>query len=157
MLCSTSKHLIRQQTFPPLNPYVRTRYMSSTADLGTCPEALLESRSSSSTDSPDNENSNALSKKRETEHSFEKTTKWAKLSIGPNQKENLDPAGLRKGSTNRRRGSAPISVALPSKSSSSVVEQDAHMSSLQVKTSEKVRRCSVPAETITLSECGKFH
>ncbi|XP_035791887.1 uncharacterized protein LOC118466513 isoform X2 [Anopheles albimanus] len=44
----TSKHLIRQQTFPPLQPYVRTRYMSSQAELGACPEALLESNSSSS-------------------------------------------------------------------------------------------------------------
>ncbi|CRL03156.1 CLUMA_CG016520, isoform A [Clunio marinus] len=155
MLCTTSKHLIRQQTFPPLNPYVRTRYMSSTADLGTCPEALLESRSSSSSDSPDNSNGIYPKKdlKRETEHDIEKMTaacKWPKIFVaGPNQKENLDPAIIRKGSTNRRRGSAPISVATPSKS----YEQDNNnpMSSLQVKTSEKVRRCSVPAETITLS------
>lgn len=148
---STSKHLIRQQTFPPLQPYVRTRYMSSTADLGTCPEALLESRSSTSTDSADNENANALNKKdlkREPEPDFDKACKLQKLSIGPGQKENLDPTMLRKGSSNRRRGSAPVTVALPSKSG----EPDVAMTSYVIKTSEKVRRCSVPAETITLSE-----
>lgn len=145
----TSKHLIRQQTFPPLQPYVRTRYMSSTADLGTCPEALLESRSSTSSTSPENENLNAPNKKdlkRETEHGFDKACKLPKLSIGPGQKENLDPSTARKSSTNRRRGSAPVTVALPSK----FTDQDVSMS--VIKTSEKIRRCSVPAEKITLSE-----
>lgn len=148
---STNKHLIRQQTFPPLQPcYVRTRYMSSTADLGTCPEALLESRSSSSVDSPENENENAPSKKdlkREPEQDFDKACKLPKLSIGPGQKENLDPSTLRKGSLNRRRGSAPVTVALPTRSA------DAEsISAYLMKTSERVRRCSVPAETITLSK-----
>jgi hypothetical protein len=146
---STSKHLIRQQTFPPLQPYIRTRYMSSTADLGTCPEALLESRSSSSTD----DNSNHQGKKdlkREPEQELDKACKLPKLSLGPGQKENLDPTISRKGSTNRRRGSAPVTVALPSKS----CDQEVSMpSTYAIKTSEKVRRCSVPAETITLSEC----
>lgn len=153
---TTSKHLIRQQTFPPLQPYVRTRYMSSTADLGTCPEALLESRSSSSTtESPEHENYSAPYKKdlkRETEYGFDKASKVPKLSIGLGQKENLDPTMLlRKGSANRRRGSAPVvTVALPSRS----YDQDAPRTSfLDVKTSsEKVRRCSVPAESLNLSE-----
>lgn len=145
---ATSKHLIRQQTFPPLQPYVRTRYMSSTADLGTCPEALLESHSSTSTCSPDHENSNGCGKKdlkREQEQSSDKACKLPKLSLGPGQKENLDPSTARKIPFNRRRGSAPT-VALPSKSS----EHD--QSKLSVQTSDKVRRCSVPAETITLSK-----
>lgn len=146
----TSKHLIRQQTFPPLQPYVRTRYMSSTADLGTCPEALLESRSSSSTDSPDNENPKIGGKKRDQDQSNEKVCKLAKLSAGLGQKENLDPSMARKGSTNRRRGSAPVTVALPSKTADQGASK---MSSyLDVKSAEKIRRCSVPAETITLSE-----
>jgi hypothetical protein len=147
---TTSKHLVRQQTFPPLQPYVRTRYMSSTADLGTCPEAMLESRSlSSSSDSPDNENVSALKKdlKRDCEHGMDKACKLPKLSLGPGQKENLDPTMHRKGSSNRRRGSAPVTVALPTKSG----DQDVSVSYV-IKTSEKTRRCSVPAETITLSE-----
>lgn len=146
---TTSKHLIRQQTFPPLQPYVRTRYMSSTADLGTCPEALLESRSSSSTDSPDVEGVACISKKdlkRETERFIDKVCKLPKLSSGgPGQKENLDPSILRKGSINRR-GSAPVTVVLPTKPS----EQD--VSTSVNKTSERIRRCSVPAEKIALSE-----
>lgn len=131
---SAAKHLIRQQTFPPLQPYIRTRYMSSTADLGTCPEALLESRSSSSVDSPETDNF----KRRDEPHH-----KVPKISIEPGQKqkENLDPTVARKGSAGRRRGSAPVTVALPSKSNELDVAKD-----------EKVRRGSVPVETITLSE-----
>lgn len=150
---TTSKHLIRQQTFPPLQPYVRARYMSSTADLGTCPEALLESNSSSSTDTPtDNENSNTYKKdlKREPEQEPDKACKLPKLSIGLGQKENLDPSMSRKG-TNRRRGSAPITVALPKSG-----DQEVSMSYV-IKTSEKVRRCSVPAEMITLSKFIVLH
>lgn len=145
----TSKHLIRQQTFPPLQPYVRARYMSSTADLGTCPEALLESRSSSS-DSPDMENSNIMCKKdvfkRELcEGPAEKACKLAKLSLG--QKENLDPSMNRKGSVNRRRGSAPVTVHLPTKPG----EPDVAMSYVIKNSDCKVRRGSVPAEMLTLS------
>ena len=145
----TSKHLIRQQTFPPLQPYVRARYMSSTADLGTCPEALLESRSSSS-DSPDNENSNIMCKKdvfkREmSEGPAEKACKLAKLSLG--QKENLDPSMNRKGSVNRRRGSAPVTVQLPTKAG----DPDVAMSYVIKNSDSKVRRGSVPAEMLTLS------
>jgi cAMP-specific phosphodiesterase 4 len=150
---TTSKHLIRQQTFPPLQPYVRTRYMSSTADLGTCPEAMLESRSvSSSSDSADNENSSVTKKdlKREPEQALDKASKLPKLSsAGLGQKENLDPSMHRKGSTHRhRRGSAPITVALPSRTG----DQDVSLSYV-IKATEKTRRCSVPAESLTLSKC----
>lgn len=149
---TTSKHLVRQQTFPPLQPYIRARYMSSTADLGTCPEAMLESRSaSSSSDSAnDNENPIALKKdlKREPEQSLDKACKLPKLSnAGLGQKENLDPSMHRKGSTNRRRGSAPVTVALPTKTG----DQDVSLSYV-IKTTEKTRRCSVPAESLTLSK-----
>lgn len=163
---SASKHLVRQQTFPPLQPYVRARYMSSTADLGTCPEAMLESRSmSSSSDSAvvggggggggehDNSNSNIQKKdlKREPDYAQDKACKLPKLSLGLGQKENLDPSMHRKCSTSRRRGSAPITVALPTKSG----DQDVSLSYV-IKTSEKIRRCSVPAETITLSKYKLF-
>jgi len=150
----TSKHLVRQQTFPPLQPYVRARYMSSTADLGTCPEALLESRSCSSSESPtDSATAAAIvaatygkkDLKREPEQACDKASKLPKLSM---MKENMDPMSLmRKQSTNRRRGSAPVTVALPSKAG----EPEISMSYV-IKTTERVRRCSVPAEMITLSK-----
>ncbi|XP_048506638.1 uncharacterized protein LOC105685760 isoform X3 [Athalia rosae] len=48
-----TKQLTRQQTFPPLQPYVRMRYMSTTAEMSQCTEALIEGDSqSSSTPSP---------------------------------------------------------------------------------------------------------
>lgn len=48
-----TKQLTRQQTFPPLQPYVRMRYMSTTAEMAQCSEALIEGDSiSSSTPSP---------------------------------------------------------------------------------------------------------
>lgn len=129
---TTSKHLIRQQTFPPLQPYVRTRYMSSTADLGTCPEALLESSSSNSPESPQ-KIVNIVSFKHEAEQEIEKTCKILKTSAGPGgQKENLDPSMVRKGSINRRRGSAPVPFVLQS----------------STKTFDALRRCS---ETVILS------
>lgn len=147
---STSKHLVRQQTFPPLQPYIRTRYMSSTADLGTCPEAMLESRSvSSSSESAEIDITNALKKdlKREPEQALDKACKLPKLSsVGLGQKENLDPSVHRKSSNNRhRRGSAPVTVALPTRSG----DQDVSLSYV-IKTTEKTRRCSVPAESFTL-------
>lgn len=41
-MAPASKCLTRQQTFPPLQPYVRMRYMSTTAEMTSCTEALLE-------------------------------------------------------------------------------------------------------------------
>ncbi|XP_066996585.2 uncharacterized protein [Anabrus simplex] len=48
-----SRFLTRQQTFPPLQPYIRVRYMSTTAEMSSCSEALAEhgSRSHSSSSS----------------------------------------------------------------------------------------------------------
>ncbi|XP_031835146.2 uncharacterized protein LOC116428110 isoform X3 [Nomia melanderi] len=44
-----SKQLTRQQTFPPLQPYVRTRYLSTTAEMSQCySQILIEADSSSS-------------------------------------------------------------------------------------------------------------
>nr|XP_029729554.1 uncharacterized protein LOC109400568 isoform X1 [Aedes albopictus] len=146
----TSKHLIRQQTFPPLQPYVRTRYMSSQAELGACPEALLESNSSSSSSNshpePNSESRGILmakkeSIKRETDSSTStEKAKIPKLSLG--QKENLDPSMLKR-SLSRRRGSAPVTVALPPKP----VESDLGVSFV-IKTCD-LRRGSMPAEFIT--------
>lgn len=134
-----SKHLVRQQTFPPLQAYPRPRYMLSAAELnfgpssavgpGSCGNvrvpALIESNSSSSdTSSHSNEgelppqqqhgNGRSHSKRRDSEVGTEKGNKFAKLTLigGPGQKENLDPstAALLKKSLGRRRGSAPVAV-----------------------------------------------
>ncbi|KZC07930.1 High affinity cAMP-specific 3',5'-cyclic phosphodiesterase 7A [Dufourea novaeangliae] len=44
-----SKQLTRQQTFPPLQPYVRMRYLSTTAEMSQCySQILMEADSSSS-------------------------------------------------------------------------------------------------------------
>lgn len=117
---NVAKHLVRQQTFPPLQPYIRARYMSATGDITTTyPETLVESHSSSS-DSQGDENRAVLgisrkdSFKRDKDMQLlEKSCKVAKLSIVPGQKENLDPSFTKK-NLNRRRGSAPI-VTLPAK------------------------------------------
>nr|XP_012214606.1 PREDICTED: uncharacterized protein LOC105667400 isoform X2 [Linepithema humile] len=53
-----TKQLTRQQTFPPLQPYARTRYMSATAEMSQCyTQVLLEADSSSSCSSPAKEKS----------------------------------------------------------------------------------------------------
>ena len=50
---SQSKHLTRQQTFPPLQPYVRVRYMSTTAEMAKCrTEILMEADDSPSSSDP---------------------------------------------------------------------------------------------------------
>ncbi|XP_043510361.1 uncharacterized protein LOC122528853 isoform X3 [Frieseomelitta varia] len=44
-----TKQLTRQQTFPPLQPYVRTRYLSATAEMSQCySQILIETESSAS-------------------------------------------------------------------------------------------------------------
>ncbi|XP_076181519.1 uncharacterized protein LOC143153819 isoform X3 [Ptiloglossa arizonensis] len=49
---SLSKQLTRQQTFPPLQPYVRMRYLSTTAEMSQCySQILMEADSSSSSSS----------------------------------------------------------------------------------------------------------
>ncbi|XP_023713018.1 uncharacterized protein LOC111867414 isoform X3 [Cryptotermes secundus] len=56
-----SRFLTRQQTFPPLQPYVRIRYMSTTAEMSACSEVLAEgaSHSNSSCSSTSNHTSAA--------------------------------------------------------------------------------------------------
>ncbi|XP_063983222.1 uncharacterized protein LOC135165656 isoform X4 [Diachasmimorpha longicaudata] len=49
---SQSKQLTRQQTFPPLQPYVRIRYMSTTVEMSKClTETLMEAESPPSSNS----------------------------------------------------------------------------------------------------------
>lgn len=144
---NAAKHLVRQQTFPPLQPYIRARYMSATGDISsTYPETLVESHSSSSdSQADDNRGVLGISKKdsfkREKElHPIDKGCKVAKLSIVPGQKENLDPSFTKK-NLNRRRGSAPI-VTLPSKST-----QDDAASNTFKAFDRFMRRGSMPMDT----------
>ncbi|XP_061508413.1 uncharacterized protein LOC1276218 isoform X2 [Anopheles gambiae] len=178
----TSKHLIRQQTFPPLQPYVRTRYMSSQAELGACPEALLESHSSSSNSSGSTNAaaaSAALSNvesrgrvlatrkdsiKREQQPDGAGSSqadgagkiKVPKLSLG--QKENLDPSMLKR-SLSRRRGSAPVTVALPTKASDTAGGAASGVGivgeigkSFIIKTCDLMRRGSMPVDALMHSK-----
>lgn len=167
-IMNTSKHLVRQQTFPPLQPYVRTRYMSSTAELGACPEALVESRSTSSSGSTTDvdysrggSNIAVLATKKEcikrkqldTSSNTDRSSKLANLSTVLPQKENLDPSKIRKSGSTRRRGSAPVTVALPPVKSESSEHSSANVNfGLYVKTDEKLRRGSMPAEVISTSK-----
>lgn len=150
---STSKQLIRQQTFPPLQPYIRTRYLSTTAELGGCSETLLETRSSSSESPTDYDNQREIlgnkkdSFKREQEERFtsDKSCKIAKLSIVPGQKENLDPSILKR-SLSRRRGSAPVTTTVPLQKANDTV-------SILIKTCDKImRRGSMPVDVIKISK-----
>lgn len=153
---NTSKHLIRQQTFPPLQPYVRARYMSATGEMNTYPDPLIESCSSSSDSPPDDKPSGVLgiskkdSFKREPDnYQAEKLCKIPKISIGPGQKENLDPSILKR-NLNRRRGSAPITIALPPKTTT----QD----DTAAKACDKfLRRGSVPTNFIQTSKLQAIH
>lgn len=151
---NTSKHLVRQQTFPPLQTYgyQRARYMSATGDISTYPETLVESRSTSSeSQTEDNCGVLGISKKdsfkREKEQNpTEKGCKMAKLSIVPGQKENLDPSFSKK-NLNRRRGSAPVAVALPPKT-----QEDS--TSLAFRTCDKfIRRGSMPSDSLKNCKC----
>uniref|UniRef100_A0A182PP52 Phosphodiesterase n=1 Tax=Anopheles epiroticus TaxID=199890 RepID=A0A182PP52_9DIPT len=181
----TSKHLIRQQTFPPLQPYIRTRYMSSQAELGACPEALLESSSSNSSGSTNAaaaaaaSSASALSNvesrgrvlatrkdsiKREQQPDGAGSSqadgagkiKVPKLSLG--QKENLDPSMLKR-SLSRRRGSAPVTVALPTKADTTGTAGVGGVGlvgeigkSFIIKTCDLMRRGSMPVDALMHSK-----
>lgn len=141
---SATKQLIRQQTFPPLQPYVRARYMSAAADMGSsCAETLIETKSNSSDSPCDNESRGVLISKKESfkreqdAYQTDKSCKIAKLSVEPGQKENLDPSISKKNST-RRRGSAPVVVVLPAKPAN-------EESSVLSKSDAVIRRGSMPA------------
>lgn len=146
---SASNKLIRQQTFPPIQPYVRARYLSAAADMGTCIESSGSSESPSETELRGVLVTRKESFKREPDsYQPEKSAKMAKLSVdggpsgGGGQKENMDPTMLRK-TLNRRRGSAPVVIALPAKTTSASNE-DAIF-----KTCDRFsRRGSMPAEVI---------
>lgn len=130
---TASNKLIRQQTFPPLQPYIRARYLSAAADMGACNESLVEQQSPASSDSSPvaaaadpHQRAVLVSRKesfkrteQDSSYAAEKSCKIAKLSMEPppKQKENMDPTMQRR-NLNRRRGSAPVvTIAMPPKSS----------------------------------------
>lgn len=155
---AASKQLIRQQTFPPLQPYVRTRYMSTTAELGGCAEALAESRSSSSESQGDEQRGVLISKKEgfkrpDQDFAPHASSKMAKLAIVPGQKENLDPTIMRR-SLNRRRGSAPVAAVGATSRAPDSVPPVKEPVQLVIRScgDHMVRRGSMPADAIKISE-----
>ncbi|KAL1130495.1 hypothetical protein AAG570_011743 [Ranatra chinensis] len=119
--------LTRQQTFPPVQPYVRVRYMSTTAEMHTSV--------SSSSSSSNNKANNAKSKSRE--------------------KENVDPDSTKPRralpqSLCRRRGSAPVGLATATALS---VATAARRGSMPADTSassvvRQSRRCSISSRNL---------
>ncbi|XP_055689850.1 uncharacterized protein LOC129793686 isoform X6 [Lutzomyia longipalpis] len=154
---SASKQLVRQQTFPPLQPYIRARYMSTTAELGGCAETLAESRSSSSESQGDEQRGVLISKKESFKRSDQDfaphgSSKIAKLAIVPGQKENLDPTILRR-TLNRRRGSAPVATVGVSSRAPDTVPPVKEPVTLVIRScgDHLVRRGSMPAEAIKIT------
>nr|CAD7596689.1 unnamed protein product [Timema genevievae] len=100
-----SRHLTRQQTFPPLQPYIRARYMSTTAEMSrseVLPETDRSSDSSSSLHSvsrvvalkDSNRTSCSSGTKRDSSRadtSRSKMAKWAESEECSREKENVDP------------------------------------------------------------------
>ncbi|XP_059620255.1 uncharacterized protein LOC132264168 [Phlebotomus argentipes] len=153
---ATSKQLVRQQTFPPLQPYIRTRYMSTTAELGGCAETLAESRSSSSESQGDEQRGVLISKKESFKRADQDfaphaNSKIAKLTIVPGQKENLDPTILRR-TLNRRRGSAPVAtVGVPQRAPDAPPTKEPVTLVIRSCGDHLVRRGSMPAETMKIT------
>jgi len=105
--------LTRQQTFPPLQPYVRQRYMSTTGEFNA--------DSSSTSSGSDRSRTGELKRDSSDDSSGDKAVKMAKLA---REKENMDPqheldieiASLKSRrnipqSLARRRGSAPVGLS----------------------------------------------
>ncbi|XP_055376743.1 uncharacterized protein LOC129608962 [Condylostylus longicornis] len=167
---STSKQLIRQQTFPPLQPYIRARYMSAGAEMSGC-----VAESSSSNSSQNGQSTEPLthqgSKKKSKKDSFKreaslgngsfqvenKSHKMAKLSI-PGQKENVDPSKLKLGQ-GKRRGSAPVDITCTTITATTTTTTGTSSKSsgtdqynLIVRTCDKfIRRGSMPVDVIHMS------
>ncbi|XP_018914083.2 uncharacterized protein [Bemisia tabaci] len=105
----SSRSLQRQQTFPPLQPYVRTRYMSTSGE----PIAHSTSISSSSSSRTGGSDSDCAGLKRDStdDSDREKITKFAKIcekeNVNP-RKDSLDVRRLAIPQNTRRRGSAPV-------------------------------------------------
>lgn len=84
-LAPPTARLTRQQTFPPLQPYVRVRYMSTTGEL------IASSSTSTSSSNSDRSRTGGEALKRDSSDdatSAETAVKMAKMA---REKENVDP------------------------------------------------------------------
>lgn len=156
---SVSRQLIRQQTFPPLQPFIRTRYMSTTAEMSGCTQSSEKSPNQHKI----NEKNSCKDINTKPSQSFYRNElgyKTPKLSI-PEQKENMDPSKS-KNFFNKRRGSAPMEMLFSSKLSTEeqsfcnrYIDIPAILfgegkSSCHINTCDTfIRRSSVPVDMIT--------
>lgn len=76
-----SKQLTRQQTFPPLQPYVRMRYLSATAEMAQCYSQILVEGDSSSSSSCSAKEKSCSDGRCGTPPKLEGTSPQAKTSI----------------------------------------------------------------------------
>ncbi|XP_026473989.1 uncharacterized protein LOC113377781 [Ctenocephalides felis] len=151
-----SRHLIRQQTFPPLQPgaaSTRARYMSTAADLsGGRERYVLPEASSRSSTSSESLKAPGLVPLSTAPHQSSGISTSQRSSTGScRQKENVDPmllvgAGSRYRSLNRRRGSAPAPTLPSADESLNLTTVQKHGEILR----SVHRRGSVPAAIIKL-------
>nr|XP_034190050.1 uncharacterized protein LOC117608685 isoform X2 [Osmia lignaria] len=76
-----SKQLTRQQTFPPLQPYVRMRYLSATAEMAQCYSQILIEGDSSSSSSCSAKEKSCSDGRCGTPPKFEGTSSQVKASV----------------------------------------------------------------------------
>ncbi|XP_078049154.1 uncharacterized protein LOC144476297 isoform X3 [Augochlora pura] len=95
-----SKQLTRQQTFPPLQPYVRMRYLSTTAEMSQCYSQTLVEANSSASSSGSVKDKSCSNGHCGTPPTQEADASQAKSSIEKASRESLvaDAAGKRRGS-----------------------------------------------------------
>ncbi|XP_076634062.1 uncharacterized protein LOC143348100 isoform X2 [Colletes latitarsis] len=110
------KQLTRQQTFPPLQPYVRMRYLSTTAEMSQCYSQILMEADSSSSSSSSIKEKSCSDGHCDTPPTNELDSSLTKSGNVKITKESLsvDGAGKRRGST--------ITDPLKSKSDTLTVE-----------------------------------
>ncbi|XP_014482386.1 PREDICTED: uncharacterized protein LOC106748419 isoform X2 [Dinoponera quadriceps] len=96
-----TKQLTRQQTFPPLQPYARTRYMSATAEMSQCyTQILMEADSSSGCSTPTKEEKSCSSGGQCCSPSTGHPSRQSSNVLPPRlSKELLDLPTKRRGST----------------------------------------------------------
>ncbi|XP_026471058.1 uncharacterized protein LOC113375314 isoform X2 [Ctenocephalides felis] len=130
-----SRHLIRQQTFPPLQPgaaSTRARYMSTAADLnGGHERYVLPEATSRSSTSSESLKAPGLVPLSTAPHQSGISTSQRSSRGSCWQKENVDPmllvgAGSRYRSLNRRSGSAPAPTLPPADESLNLTTVQKH-------------------------------
>ncbi|XP_076665055.1 uncharacterized protein LOC143367298 isoform X3 [Andrena cerasifolii] len=116
---SQSKQLTRQQTFPPLQPYIRMRYLSTTAEMSQCYSQILMEGDSSSSSSCSVKDKSCSDGHCGTPPTNEAHTSQGKTSNAKISKESLsvDVASKRRGSAVtdlfRQKSDATLTVDYP--------------------------------------------